>query len=131
MDGVAVSPNQRLTGGVISFEGIEPDPGLQPEAVPFRVLYQDDDLLVVDKPAGTVVHPGAGRETGTLASGLLERFPEFEGIGQERRSGMVHRLDKDTSGLLLVARTAEATSVCRPTWQPGAFTVAIWLWFSA
>ena len=108
VDGVAVAPNQRLTGGVIEFAQTEPDPGLRAEEVPFQVLYQDEDLLVVEKRAGTVVHPGAGRETGTLAAGLLERFPELAGIGGEQRSGLVHRLDKDTSGLLMVARTEES-----------------------
>jgi 23S rRNA pseudouridine1911/1915/1917 synthase len=76
------------------------------EDVPFEVRWEDAHVLVVDKPAGIVVHPGAGRKTGTLASGLLHRYPELEGIGQEGRWGIVHRLDQGTSGLLLVARTA-------------------------
>lgn len=72
------------------------------------VVYADDDLLVVDKPPGLVVHPGAGHGTGTLVQGLLARYPEIATVGEPDRPGIVHRLDKDTSGLLLVARTPEA-----------------------
>jgi 23S rRNA pseudouridine1911/1915/1917 synthase len=75
-------------------------------AVP--LLYEDADLLVVDKPAGLVVHPGAGQRTGTLVHGLLAHFPEVAGVGDPSRPGIVHRLDKGTSGLLLVARTQPA-----------------------
>lgn len=75
-------------------------------AVP--VVHEDPHLLVIDKPAGLVVHPGAGQEGGTLVHGLLARFPELASVGQEDRPGVVHRLDKGTSGLLLVARTEEA-----------------------
>jgi len=83
---------------------IEPDPGL---VVP--VVYEDDDLLVIDKPAGLVVHPGAGQRTGTLVHGLLARYPELVGVGADpARPGIVHRLDKGTSGLLLVARSPDA-----------------------
>lgn len=69
------------------------------------VVYEDDHLLVVDKPAGLVVHPGAGNPTGTLVHGLLARYPELDGVGEAVRPGIVHRLDRDTSGLLVVART--------------------------
>jgi len=80
----------------------------EPEvAVP--VVYEDEHLLVIDKPAGLVVHPGAGRSTGTLVHGLLAAYPEVVGVGVDpARPGIVHRLDKGTSGLLLVARTQEA-----------------------
>jgi 23S rRNA pseudouridine1911/1915/1917 synthase len=81
---------------------------LEPEEVAFEVVYADDELIVVDKPAGVVVHPGAGRRKGTLAAGLLQRFPELEGVGERDRWGIVHRLDRDTSGLMLVARTGPA-----------------------
>jgi 23S rRNA pseudouridine1911/1915/1917 synthase len=80
-----------------------PDP-----AVAVAVVYEDADLVVVDKPAGLVVHPGAGREGGTLVNGLLARYPEIAGVGQPDRPGIVHRLDKGTSGLLLVARSPRA-----------------------
>jgi len=76
-------------------------------AVP--VVHEDEHLLVIDKPAGLVVHPGAGRSTGTLVHGLLARYPELAGVGSDpTRPGIVHRLDKGTSGLLLVARTPQA-----------------------
>jgi 23S rRNA pseudouridine1911/1915/1917 synthase len=76
--------------------------------VSFEVVHADDDLIVVDKPAGLVVHPGSGRSTGTLVQGLLARFPEVAHVGEPGRPGIVHRLDKGTSGLLLVARTGAA-----------------------
>jgi 23S rRNA pseudouridine1911/1915/1917 synthase len=79
------------------------DPGV---VVP--VVYEDDDLLVVDKPAGLVVHPGAGRTTGTLVNGLLARDPGLRGVGEPGRPGIVHRLDRGTSGLMLVARSERA-----------------------
>lgn len=84
---------------------------LAPEPVEFGVLYEDDHLLVVDKPAGVVVHPGSGRATGTLAAGLIHRYPDLAGVGTPGRWGLVHRLDKDTSGALLVGRTDEVFSV--------------------
>jgi 23S rRNA pseudouridine1911/1915/1917 synthase len=77
-------------------------------AVPVPVVHEDADLLVVDKPAGVVVHPGAGQVSGTLVNGLLARYPEIRDIGQPDRPGIVHRLDKGTSGLLVVARSAAA-----------------------
>jgi len=91
-----------------------PDAGtgaaLEPEpSVVVPVVHEDPHLLVVDKPAGLVVHPGAGQATGTLVQGLLARYPELSGVGVDPvRPGVVHRLDKGTSGLLLVARTPEA-----------------------
>ena len=80
-----------------------PDPSVE---VP--VVYADADLVVVDKPAGLVVHPGAGQESGTLVNGLLARYPEIRTVGAPDRPGIVHRLDKGTSGLLLVARSEPA-----------------------
>jgi 23S rRNA pseudouridine1911/1915/1917 synthase len=82
---------------------LEPDP-----TVAFRTVYEDADLVVVDKPAGLVVHPGAGTPGGTLANGLLVRYPELADVGEPGRPGIVHRLDKGTSGLLLVARSPRA-----------------------
>lgn len=76
--------------------------------VPFDVVAQLDRYLVVSKPAGVVVHPGSGVEDGTLVNGLLHRFPDMRGVGQPGRWGIVHRLDKDTSGLMLVALTEDA-----------------------
>jgi 23S rRNA pseudouridine1911/1915/1917 synthase len=88
----------------------------RPEAVPLAaepdvavpVVHEDAHLLVVDKPAGLVVHPGAGQTSGTLVNGLLARYPEVRDVGQADRPGIVHRLDKGTSGLMVVARTGEA-----------------------
>jgi 23S rRNA pseudouridine1911/1915/1917 synthase len=78
-------------------------------AVEFGVVYEDDTVIVVDKPAGLVVHPGAGNLEGTLVSGLLSRYPELEGVGEDPvRPGIVHRLDAGSSGLLVVARTDDA-----------------------
>jgi 23S rRNA pseudouridine1911/1915/1917 synthase len=84
------------------------DPGVR-----FEVVYEDPDLVVVDKPAGLVVHPGAGHRSGTLVHGLLARYPEVEVVGREEgsnpdRPGIVHRLDRGTSGLMVVARTPDA-----------------------
>lgn len=76
------------------------------EDIPLSILYEDRDLIVLDKPAGLVVHPAPGNETGTLVNALLGHCgPDFEGIGGEKRPGIVHRLDKDTSGVMVVAKT--------------------------
>src|SRR5262249_32338894 len=80
------------------------DPVLRPEALPLPILYQDSDLIVVDKPAGMVVHPAAGHASGTLVNALLHHVSDLSGIGGERRPGIVHRLDRGTSGLLVVAK---------------------------
>jgi 23S rRNA pseudouridine1911/1915/1917 synthase len=77
---------------------------LAPEPIPLRVVYEDGDLLVVDKAAGLVVHPAPGHPTGTLVNALLAHTPDLAGIGGELRPGIVHRLDKDTSGLMVVAK---------------------------
>ena len=76
-----------------------------PEDIPLEVVYEDDSLIVVNKPPGLVVHPAAGNWSGTLLNGLLYRYPELKSLP---RAGIVHRLDKDTSGLMVVARTAQA-----------------------
>ncbi len=76
--------------------------------VPVTVVYEDPAVVVVDKPAGLVVHPGAGHPSGTLAAGLLARYPELARVGDPARPGLVHRLDRGTSGLLVVARSPEA-----------------------
>ncbi len=85
------------------------EPSLRPEEeVPFEILYEDEDLAVVNKPPGVVVHPAAGHSSGTLVHGLLARLKDLSGVGGELRPGIVHRLDKDTSGLLLVAKSDQA-----------------------
>jgi 23S rRNA pseudouridine1911/1915/1917 synthase len=78
--------------------------GLIPEAIPLEVVFENNDLLVINKPAGMVVHPAAGHATGTLVQAALAHAPEMEGIGGELRPGVVHRLDKETSGLILMAK---------------------------
>jgi 23S rRNA pseudouridine1911/1915/1917 synthase len=107
-NGAAVRPRDKLRGG----ETLRLDAELEPredwrsaQQVPFTVVFEDADLLVVDKPPGVVVHPGAGNPDGTLVNGLLLHRPE---LARLPRAGIVHRLDKDTSGLLLVAATETA-----------------------
>jgi 23S rRNA pseudouridine1911/1915/1917 synthase len=78
------------------------------EDVPVQVVHEDSAVVVVDKPAGLVVHPGPGHAHGTLVHGLLRRYPELATVGDPERPGIVHRLDRDTSGLLVVARTDDA-----------------------
>jgi 23S rRNA pseudouridine1911/1915/1917 synthase len=77
---------------------------LEPENIDLHIVYEDDDLLVIDKPAGLVVHPAPGHSGGTLVNAVLHHCPEIAGVGGERRPGIVHRLDKDTSGLIVVAK---------------------------
>jgi 23S rRNA pseudouridine1911/1915/1917 synthase len=107
VDGIARAKNHRLAGGEqleVDASSLAPAP-LREEALELRIAYEDDHLLVVDKPAGLVVHPGAGHPAGTLVQGLLGR-----GLagGDPERPGIVHRLDRNTSGLLVVSRTQEA-----------------------
>ncbi|HZI39521.1 MAG TPA: RluA family pseudouridine synthase [Acidimicrobiia bacterium] len=111
--GRPVAKSRRLAEGEeVEVEG-EPETEAppKPEPVDFTVVHADDDLVVLVKPAGLVVHPGAGHEEGTLASGLLHRFPEIAGVGDPMRPGIVHRLDRDTSGLMVVARSPRAYDV--------------------
>ncbi|WP_116997693.1 RluA family pseudouridine synthase [Desertimonas flava] len=116
-DVVAESGKVRLAAGAIvgvDTDAIEvtPPPTGDPN-VEFGVVYADDDVIVVDKPAGLVVHPGAGNPDGTLVNGLLHRFPELAELGQgvtEKRPGIVHRLDAGSSGLLVVARNEDAVA---------------------
>jgi len=82
--------------------------GLIPENIPLDIIFENNDLLVVDKPAGMVVHPAAGHDSGTLVHAVLGYDPGIEGIGGEERPGVVHRLDKETSGLILLAKNDNA-----------------------
>lgn len=81
----------------------QPASELLPEAMPLQVIYEDDDVAVIDKPAGVIVHPGAGRRNGTLANAFVARWPDLV-AGSALRPGIVHRLDKDTSGLMVIAK---------------------------
>jgi 23S rRNA pseudouridine1911/1915/1917 synthase len=107
VNGVVTKPSHRLEAGEQVEIEVPPTEELEvaAEAIPLDVLYEDDDLAVVNKPAGIAVHPGAGESTGTLVGALLYRFGTLSAIGGPRRPGIVHRLDKGTSGALLVART--------------------------
>ena len=104
--GQPAKPRRLVTPG-LEIEVCEPAPRpsvLQAEAIPLDVVYEDSDLLVIDKPAGLVVHPGVGTREGTLVNALLAHCSDLSGIGGEERPGIVHRLDRDTSGLLVVAK---------------------------
>jgi len=102
--GAALAAGQRVRVTVPPPEPSE----LEPEAVPLRIVYEDDDLLVVDKPAGMTVHPAPGHTSGTLVHALLAHCPEIALVGESGRPGIVHRLDKDTSGLIIVAKNEAA-----------------------
>ncbi len=96
-------------GDTIEIELPAPEPtGIEPEAIPLSIVYEDSDLLIIDKPAGLVVHPAPGHRTGTLVNALLHHVTDLSGVGGRLRPGIVHRLDKDTSGLLLVAKNDDA-----------------------
>jgi 23S rRNA pseudouridine1911/1915/1917 synthase len=103
LDGASAQAKQRVKGGETLAVAAEIVPELdeQPEPIPVTVVYEDDHLLIIDKPAGLVVHPGAGNRSGTLLNALLHRDARLAAVP---RAGLVHRLDKDTSGLLVVAR---------------------------
>jgi 23S rRNA pseudouridine1911/1915/1917 synthase len=81
---------------------------LQPEAIPLEILFEDESLIIVNKPAGLVVHPAPGHESGTLVNALLAHCPDLAGIGGVQRPGIVHRLDKDTTGAIAIAKTDQA-----------------------
>ncbi len=110
-------PGDRIRPGCIITTAIDPPgSGMDPEAMDFDVLYEDEDILVLNKPAGLVVHPGSGNLSGTIVHGLLARYPQEsfrEMIDELSRPGIVHRLDKDTSGILVVARNTAARDILK------------------
>lgn len=110
VNGRRVKPNLKLAGGeqvtIILPEVQETE--LLPEDIPLDIRYEDEDMLVINKPAGMVVHPAVGHESGTLVNAILYHCPDLEGIGGEKRPGIVHRLDKETSGLIVVAKNERA-----------------------
>jgi 23S rRNA pseudouridine1911/1915/1917 synthase len=111
IDGLIVTkPGFRLNGGeVVEILIPAPTPStLQAEKIPIDIIFETEDLLLVNKPAGMVVHPSVGHDTGTLVHAALAHSPEMEGIGGEIRPGVVHRLDKDTSGLIILAKNDAA-----------------------
>jgi 23S rRNA pseudouridine1911/1915/1917 synthase len=107
IDGQPVKAGQRTEAGQSITVTPPPPPTpspLAPEAIPLAIVYEDADLLVVDKPAGMVVHPAPGHDRGTLVHAVLHHCPDLAGVGGEQRPGIVHRLDKETSGLIVVAK---------------------------
>lgn len=110
VDGVTRRSSYRLKDA----EKVEIDYDLQkperikPEDIPLKLLYSDENVIVVDKPSGLIVHPGVGNRQHTLVNALLYHFPDIKDVGPEERPGIVHRLDKETSGLMVVARTSQA-----------------------
>jgi 23S rRNA pseudouridine1911/1915/1917 synthase len=110
VDGTPRKPSHRLKAGE-RVRALVPPPPLdetRAEQIPLHIVFEDAHVLVVDKPAGMVTHPGAGRSTGTLAAAALAHAPEISGVGGPRRPGIVHRLDKGTSGLIVLAKTRAA-----------------------
>lgn len=111
VDGRTVKPNYHVaTGQLLELDAVleRHDSNPEPEAMRLKILFEDPELLIIDKPAGLVVHPGSGNTEGTLVNGLLHFDPDLATLP---RAGLVHRLDKDTSGCLVVARTARAHNV--------------------
>ncbi|MBL7115278.1 MAG: RluA family pseudouridine synthase [Kiritimatiellae bacterium] len=109
-EAVPLSPGTRVTDGMVVCVEI-PAPvavTLEPEAIPLNVLYEDSHLIAVNKPAGLVVHPAPGHPDGTLVNALLYHCNDLAGVGGELRPGIVHRLDRDTSGVLVVAKNEQA-----------------------
>ena len=107
---VAHKSSQKLNHGELVQVHIPPSEPteLVPEAIPLDIVFENEDLMVVNKPAGMVVHPAAGHQSGTLVHAALAHAPEMVGIGGEKRPGVVHRLDKNTSGLILLAKNDQA-----------------------
>jgi 23S rRNA pseudouridine1911/1915/1917 synthase len=110
VNGQKAKPGHRLSPGDRIDVNIPPTPPqeLKPEAIPLKIIYEDDDLLAVDKPAGLAVHPAPGHPAHTLVNAILAHFPHLADIGDWLRPGVVHRLDKDTSGVMLVAKNSAA-----------------------
>jgi 23S rRNA pseudouridine1911/1915/1917 synthase len=107
---VILRPSETIRAGSIVRVRLEPPAPTEVEAqeIPLRIVWQDADLAIIDKPAGIVVHPAAGHADGTLVNALLHHLTDLSGIGGELRPGIVHRLDKETSGLLVVAKNDQA-----------------------
>ena len=107
IDQVSAKASHRLENGqtvVIELPPSNTTPTVEPQNLLLPILFEDNDLIIIDKPSGMVVHPAPGHADGTLVNAILHHCPEIEGVGGERRPGIVHRLDKETSGLLVVAK---------------------------
>jgi len=107
VEGKAIKPSRKLEGGELVSVVIPPPEPLEllPQNIPISIIYEDEEIIVVDKPPGIVVHPGAGTKDGTLVNALLYMCRDLSGIGGKIRPGIVHRLDKHTSGALVVAKS--------------------------
>ena len=120
VDGVpATKPSQRVTAGQkLEIDVPEAAPaGIESQDLPLTVLYEDADVVVIDKPAGLVVHPAAGHADGTLVNALLFHVKDLSGVGGEIRPGIVHRLDKDTSGVMVIAKHDAAHRKLTEAWN--------------
>ncbi len=110
VNGAAAKPSQKLEGGEQVWADIPPvvESDLLPQDIPLDIRYEDNDIIVVNKPAGMVVHPGTGHDSDTLVHALLFHCPDLAGVGNTKRPGIVHRLDKGTSGLIVAAKNDKA-----------------------
>ena len=111
VDGAPKKSSYRLKAGEwveVELEAPAEPAGVLPEPIPLTVLFADADIVVLDKPSGLVVHPGAGVRSGTLVNALIHHFPDIRGLSEDERPGIVHRLDKETSGVMVVARSRRA-----------------------
>ena len=110
VDGSIVKPSYKLRGGEeVEIRVLPPPPSdVAPQDIPLSVVYEDDDIIVIDKPAGMVVHPAPGHRLDTVANALLARLPDVGEVGDEQRPGIIHRLDMDTSGLMVAAKNRRA-----------------------
>ncbi len=124
VNGVAAKASLRLEGGErirVQVPVGEESAAPEPEAIPLVVLYEDEHVAVVDKPAGMVVHPAFGHQTGTLVNAVLSRWPQIATFAEPGRAGIVHRLDKETSGVIVIAKTAQALESLRAQFK--AYTI--------
>ena len=111
LDGILVEKAgaKAKPGSVVRIDvPVDDSDGLVPEDVPLDILYEDDQVIVINKPSGMVVHPGAGNQSGTAVNALLAYYPPIRSVGEADRPGVVHRLDKETSGVLIFAKTQKA-----------------------
>ncbi len=111
LNGTWTRPSHKLRVGdviQVDLQELQRKSALLPQAIPLDVIFSDEHIVVLNKPAGLVVHPGAGVEDGTLVNALIHHFPGIERIGHPERPGIVHRLDKETSGIMVVARSPKA-----------------------
>lgn len=116
-----------VSGQVVEVRIPPPKPsGLDGEAIPLNIVFENKDVLVINKPAGLVVHPAVGHTHGTLVHGVLGYDPDLEGVGGEQRPGIVHRLDKDTSGLIIVAKNDQAHIMLQEQFRLRQVTKIYW-----